>query len=55
MSDASIALNASIAGDLFVSEKRGLPIAIISFPPLLGPVLGPIVGGCQFSDASERH
>lgn len=45
MGDASISLNASIAGDLFIQEQRGLPIAILSFPPLIGPVLGPIIGG----------
>lgn len=45
LGDASIALNASIAGDLFKPSERGLPIAILSFPPLLGPVLGPIIGG----------
>ena len=45
MGDAALALNASIAGDLFKQEERGLPIAILNFPPLLGPVLGPIVGG----------
>ncbi|TGO63399.1 hypothetical protein BCON_0013g00450 [Botryotinia convoluta] len=45
MDDASISLNSSIAGDLFVQAERGLPIAILSFPPLIGPVLGPIIGG----------
>ena len=45
MGDASISLNSSIAGDLFIQEKRGLPIAILSFPPLIGPVVGPIIGG----------
>ncbi|KAL9084286.1 MAG: hypothetical protein Q9165_008114, partial [Trypethelium subeluteriae] len=44
MGDASIALNASIAGDLFAQEKRGLPIAVLSFPPLLGP-FSAITGG----------
>lgn len=45
MGDASISLNASIAGDLFTQEQRGLPIAVLSFPPLIGPVVGPIIGG----------
>lgn len=45
MGDASISLNSSIAGDLFIQEERGLPIAILSFPPLIGPVVGPIIGG----------
>ena len=45
MGDASIALNASIAGDMFPHDKRGFPIAALSFPPLLGPTLGPAIGG----------
>lgn len=43
--DASIALNASIVGDLFQAEERGLAMAVMGFPPLLGPVMGPIIGG----------
>lgn len=43
--DASLALNASIIGDMFVQEQRGLPMAIMSFPPLIGPVAGPVLGG----------
>lgn len=45
MGDASIPLNASIVGDLFVQEERGLAIAISGFPPLIGPVAGPVIGG----------
>ncbi|KAI9650700.1 hypothetical protein NHQ30_000722 [Ciborinia camelliae] len=54
MGDASISLNSSIAGDLFVQEERGLPIAILSFPPLIGPVLGPIIGGYLTQSAGWR-
>ena len=43
--DASLALNASIVGDMFVQEERGLAIAVMGFPPLLGPVAGPVIGG----------
>ena len=43
--DASQALNASIVGDLFVQEERGLAIAVMGFPPLVGPVAGPVIGG----------
>ncbi|TVY13955.1 Efflux pump rdc3 [Lachnellula arida] len=54
MGDASISLNASIAGDLFIQEERGLPIAILSFPPLIGPVVGPIIGGYLTQTAGWR-
>lgn len=43
--DASIALNPSIVGDMFVQEERGLPLAMVGFPPLIGPVAGPVIGG----------
>ena len=43
--DASIALNPSIVGDMFIQEERGLPLAIVSLPPLIGPVAGPVIGG----------
>ncbi|KAL9088536.1 MAG: hypothetical protein Q9159_003026 [Coniocarpon cinnabarinum] len=42
--DASLALNASIVGDMFAQEERGLPIAVMGFPPLIGPVAGPVIG-----------
>ena len=44
MGDPSQSLNASIVGDMFPIEKRGLAVPLTSFPPLLGPVAGPIVG-----------
>ena len=43
--DASIALNPSIVGDMFIQEERGLPLAIVGLPPLIGPVAGPVIGG----------
>lgn len=43
--DASIALNPSIVGDMFIQEKRGLPLAMVSLPPLIGPVAAPVIGG----------
>lgn len=43
--DASIALNPSIVGDMFIQEERGLALAIVGLPPLLGPVAGPVLGG----------
>ena len=45
MGDASITLNPSIVGEMFVPEERGLPIALVMLPPLIGPVAGPIIGG----------
>lgn len=45
MGDASIALNPSIVGDMFVQEERGLPLAMVGLPPLIGPVAGPVIGG----------
>ncbi|KAL9051393.1 MAG: hypothetical protein Q9162_006047 [Coniocarpon cinnabarinum] len=43
--DGSLALNASVVGDMFRQEERGLPVALMAFPPLIGPVAGPIIGG----------
>lgn len=45
MGDASIALNPSIVGDMFVQGERGLPLAMVGLPPLIGPVAGPVIGG----------
>lgn len=32
-------------GDMFIQEERGLPLAMVGFPPLIGPVAGPVIGG----------
>lgn len=42
---ASIVLNPSIFGDIFVAEQRGSAMLIVTLGPLLGPVLGPVAGG----------
>ena len=42
--DASIALNPSIVGDTFIQEERGLTLAMVSLPPPIGPVAGPVIG-----------
>lgn len=42
---ASIVLNPSIVGDMFVTEQRGNAMSIMTLGPLLGPVLGPVAGG----------
>jgi MFS family permease len=38
-------VGASMVGDVFRKEERGLPVALISLGPVLGSCLGPIVGG----------
>ena len=38
--DSSQSLNAGIVGDMFVQERRGLAVALTSFPPMLGPIAG---------------
>lgn len=43
--DASIALNPSIISDMFIQEERGFPLSMVGFPPLIGPVAGPVIGG----------
>ena len=50
MTVASISLNSSIVGDLFVKEERGRAIAIMALSPKIGPIAGPIIGG-YLSDA----
>ena len=42
---ASVVLNPSIVGDMFIIEERGSAMSILALAPLLGPVLGPIAGG----------
>ena len=42
---ASVTLNPSIVGDMFVLEERGTAMAIMDVAPILGPVAGPIIGG----------
>ncbi|KAJ6004171.1 hypothetical protein N7522_005816 [Penicillium canescens] len=42
---ASLAVGASMVGDVFRKEERGLPVALISLGPVLGSCLGPLVGG----------
>ena len=42
---ASVVLNPSIIGDIFITEQRGSAMSIMTLAPLLGPVLGPVAGG----------
>lgn len=42
---ATTALNPSIVADLFVVEERGRAQSLLALMPLLGPALGPVVGG----------
>lgn len=41
---ACVALNPSIAGDLFVPEQRGKAMSMIYFCYMVGPMVGPVVG-----------
>ena len=40
----ALALEPAIISDLFPQEKRGMPMALTSIAPLLGPVVAPIIG-----------
>ncbi|KAB8264936.1 major facilitator superfamily domain-containing protein [Aspergillus pseudonomiae] len=42
---APLAIGGGVLSDLFTSDERGKAIAIYSLAPLLGPAIGPIVGG----------
>ena len=42
---AVITLGGGTVSDLFVQEERGKAIAIWSICPLLGPIVGPVMGG----------
>ncbi|KAL9079935.1 MAG: hypothetical protein Q9157_001227 [Trypethelium eluteriae] len=42
---ASGTLNPGIVGDLFLQEQRGRAMSVMSLAVLLGPTLGPIIGG----------
>ena len=41
---ACVALNPSIAGDMFVQEQRGKAMSMIYFCFMVGPMIGPIAG-----------
>lgn len=45
LSVASVTLNPSIVGDLFIMEERGSAMAIMGLVTVLGPILGPVIGG----------
>ena len=42
---ASVTLDPSVVGDMFVVEERGKVMAIANLAPLIGPIAGPIIGG----------
>ncbi|KAG8526995.1 uncharacterized protein KY384_008424 [Bacidia gigantensis] len=42
---ASVVLNPSIVGDIFITEERGGAMSILTVLPLLGPCIGPVIGG----------
>lgn len=41
---ACVALNPSIAGDMFIQEQRGKAMSMIYFCFMVGPMIGPIAG-----------
>ena len=41
----SLILGPAIVGDMFSQEMRGVPMAALNLPVLLGPVLAPVIGG----------
>ena len=51
---ASVTLNPSIVGDMFIVEERGTAMSIMGLTPLLGPVAGPIIGGYLSQDIGWR-
>ncbi|OJJ43905.1 hypothetical protein ASPZODRAFT_154391 [Penicilliopsis zonata CBS 506.65] len=42
---APLAIGGGVLGDCFKPEQRGKSVAVYSLAPLLGPAVGPIVGG----------
>ena len=42
---AALALGPAMLSDLFAPEERGLAAGIYSFLPIMGPALGPLLGG----------
>lgn len=44
-SSAEFAVSMPVLGDLWSPEQRGHSFAIATFLPLLGPAIGPIIGG----------
>ena len=41
----TMALEPAIVGDMFIQEERGTALSWMGLPPLLGPALGPVIGG----------
>lgn len=41
----SIALEPAIVGDMYIQEERGTVLSLMGLPPLLGPAVGPVIGG----------
>lgn len=42
---APLAIGGGVLGDLFTAEQRGRAMSIYSLMPLLGPAVGPVIGG----------
>lgn len=51
---ASVTLDPSVVGDMFVNEERGKAMALANLAPLLGPIAGPVIGGYLSQHAGWR-
>ncbi|KAK7189980.1 major facilitator superfamily transporter [Paraphaeosphaeria sporulosa] len=51
---AEFAVSGAIVADCFDSDERGKSIAVRSFLPLLGPAIGPLIGGVMVQQVSWR-
>lgn len=54
VSVASVTLNPSIVGDLFIVEERGSAMSIMGLITVLGPIAGPIIGGYMSQTVNWR-
>ncbi|KAF2680179.1 MFS multidrug transporter [Lentithecium fluviatile CBS 122367] len=51
---AEFAVSGPIVSDIWIADERGKSMAIRGFLPLLGPAIGPIVGGVMVQKANWR-
>lgn len=46
---APLVCGGGVIADLFTPDNRGTAMSMYSLAPLLGPCIGPLVGGCEWS------